>query len=188
MVGPEREYPVVLDPTVIAASGYSTYVQEGFPNVARCNANTFVAVGYDPGNVGQKRTRGFFHLSLPNLPTGSTITSAKFRAYQYYYQYSNGYTANIYRVTSDWANPQTCGANINVWTWNNPPGIDWSTIYGSSSIPRGKVWGEWTITGLMQQWYSGVPNQGLAVVASPETARGLISVQVRLCRWPLWGV
>lgn len=169
---PKRKFPVVLDPTVIAGSGYSTYVQEGFPTVARCNANTFVAVGYDPGNVGQKRTRGFFHLSLPTLPAGSTITSATFRAYQYYYEYSDGYTANIYRVTSDWANPQTCGAGINVWTWNNPPGIDWSTIYDSSDIPRGKIWGEWTITGLVQQWYGGVPNQGLAVVASPETARG----------------
>jgi len=169
---PEREFPVVLDPTVIATSGYSTYVQEGFPNVSRCNSNTFVAVGYDPGNVGQKRTRGYFHLSLPSLPAGSTITSAKFRAYQYYYQYSTGYTANIYRVTSDWANPQTCGEGIGVWTWNNPPGIDWSTTHGSSLISPSKAWKEWTITSLVQQWYGGVANRGLAVVASPETARG----------------
>jgi len=172
MNNPEREFPVILDPTVTAGSGYSTYIQEGYPNVARCNVNAFVAIGNSPEYLSQKRTRGFFHLSLPGLPAGSVITSAHFRAFQFYFQYSNGYTANIYRSTSNWATPDTCGPNKNVWTWNNPPGIAWATLHSSSWIARGKDWREWNITGLTQEWYNGLPNQGFAVVASPESSRG----------------
>lgn len=169
---PERQFPVILDPTVIAGSAYSTYTQEGFPTVSRCNVNAFVAVGYDPGNVGQKRTRGYFHLSLPNLPVGSSVTTAYFKAYQYYATYSSGYTAKIYRVTTDWANSATCGPGKEIWTWNNPPAIDWNTVRGTASLSTSTGWKSWTITGLVQLWYSGTANRGLVIVADPETARG----------------
>ena len=157
-----------------AGSGYSGSVQEGFPNVATCNAQRGFIVGYDPENVGKKRTRGFVHLSLPTLPNGSSITSATLYLWQYYSGYGgvSGYTARVYRATSNWADPDLCRLGNDYWTWNNPPGIDWGTVYSSNWMAKGLAWRQVNITGLMQQWYSGTPNQGLALVGNPETDRG----------------
>ncbi len=164
---------VVLD-AVNVGSGYNGSIQEGFPAVATCNAQRGFFVGYDPENVGKKRTRAFVHLSLPTLPNGSSITSATLRLWQYYSGYGgvSGYTARVYRATSNWADPNLCRSGNDYWTWNYPPGIDWGTVYSNNWIAKGMDWRGIDITGLVQQWYSGTPNQGLALVGNPETDRG----------------
>ena len=161
-----RAWPVVLDPTVNTSGGVSTYVQEGYPNIVSYNQR-YSAVGYDPEGTGKARTRSFFAVSMPGLPANSSITNATFYFYQYYRSSAaTGYTGEIRRVTSDWV------GNLTNITWNtNQPNVDGS-VASSRFVDTAIGWKDWNVTGLVQQWYSGTPNYGLSVWASPETTRG----------------
>lgn len=161
-----RVYPVALDPTVRTSGGISMYTQEGAAGIASWNQQ-FTSVGFDPeGNTSKQRTRGFYYFDMPQLPGGSSISSAQLNLFQSYVSSAaGGYNGQIRRVTTEWA------SRPGSYTWNNPPGIDPNVVSGTV-VNNQAGWKNWNFTGLVQQWYGGTANYGFALYAENEYARG----------------
>lgn len=160
-----RVYPVVLNPTVDTRGGGDTlYTQQGYPTWDGYKQR-YLSLGFDPEGNGKGITRAFFDADMPQLPAGSTINNATLQMFQYYANFSNGYNTELRRATTEWRlNPPS-------YTWNNPPGVD-GAVVATAYVGRNLGWKEWNITGLVRQWYGGVPNNGVAIYASPENVRG----------------
>lgn len=161
----KRVYPVVLDPTVDTRGGGDTlYTQQGYPTIAGYQMR-YLSLGYDPEINGKMITRAFFYAAMPQIPAGSTIDSAVLNMYQYYAPNTTGYNTVVYNVTTAW---QTSPVS---YPWNNSPSVD-ATVITSANVSSGLGWKTWDVTNLARQWYSGVPNNGVAIYANPESARG----------------
>lgn len=176
LTSPDRVYPVILDPTTVdRRTSASMYLEEGRPDVATCNAQSSVFIGFNPEPIqnNKQRTRGFFYFSLPTLPPGSNVTDATFFAYQYFRRTeARGYSTRLYRASEAWSSANDCGPGIARWTWNNRPAID-STVWSTRYIDTVEEFKDWDITELVAQWMSGAfPNYGIAIYADPETSIG----------------
>lgn len=176
LTAPNRVYPVILDPTTVdRRTSASMYLEEGRPNVATCNAQASVFIGFNPEPIqnNKQRTRGFFYFRLPTLPSGSNVTDATFFAYQYFRRKeSRGYSTTLYRAREAWSSATDCGPGIARWTWNNQPAID-PTVWGTRYIDTVEEFKDWDITELVAKWVSGAfPNYGIAIYADPETRIG----------------
>ncbi|MGM9554590.1 MAG: DNRLRE domain-containing protein, partial [Faecousia sp.] len=184
----EREFPVVLDPTIVEPSITSgsfsgTYVRSGYKNAAADDSGIYVG---NNGNVNQM-TRGYFHAdSIPWLPTGSEIFYAEFSLYQYSYErQTNGATTlevglypmvecpNSAMTTAQWQ------SFISGLTWNKVDGsgatythdgdtmIDKVTVSASTT----STYSTWNVTALARQWYGEYQmNLGFALIPEEENS------------------
>ena len=183
----ERQYPVVIDPSIVVSSGTangdisSTYVIQGSPNSAQTAYSTLY-VGYSSLS-NTKQSEIYLHVnSLPSLPKNCVLIGSKL-AYFCPYSNGNGYTYTASSVSSlnleiHELTPSTTPSNYKSWiqnlTWNTTHPNN-SVIYDSTVIDYAKVSDDsensyvlWDITPSVQKWYAdSSSNKGLATV--PES-------------------
>ena len=159
-----REYPVVIDPTIILDVGraktYDCYVD---------NSQASTSFPYDyylyAGYSSLGKTRTYIKFDLPELPDNcSIITNASIHFWQNSVDMGDGSTGylNIYNVTKDWGNDRTV-------TWNAQPDFD-STVVDYCEFKSG-FGAEYVfdITKSVKAWYEGSANYGLMLKSSDET-------------------
>ena len=155
----DREFPVVIDPPIeknsSAVSG--TFISSAFPNA---NYGTWdnLLVG---NHESFQNVRAYFKLTLPELEKSDVVVDAKFSIYQGS-SVPTSFTAGkmyAYRVNEDW-DPATL-------TWNSRPYFQITiSDYTDFNAATGRK--EVNITGMVREWYSGVPNYGLVLKADNE--------------------
>ncbi|WP_433936379.1 SdrD B-like domain-containing protein [Sorangium cellulosum] len=105
-----------------------------------------VNTGYSSA-YGEKRA--LFGFDLGSIPSGSFISSARFHVSTYS---STHQTVRVHRVLGPWSEDGV--------TWDNLGGIDPSAVASFES--GGSAWRDIDLTGLVQDWVSGVvPNHGI---------------------------
>ncbi|XYH96992.1 SdrD B-like domain-containing protein [Sorangium sp. So ce1128] len=105
-----------------------------------------VNTGYS-STVGEKRA--LFRFDLSPIPAGSLVTSAKFYALTYT---STAKTVYVHQVLAPWSEELV--------TWNNLGAIDPTSF--TSFVPNVTGWSTVDLTGLVQDWVSGVsPSYGI---------------------------
>ncbi|WP_437674784.1 SdrD B-like domain-containing protein [Sorangium sp. So ce131] len=135
---------------------YNAEIWSFYPKYA-VNQPHEVNTGYS-STVGEKRA--LFSFDLSPIPAGSLVTSAKFYALTYT---STAQTVRVHEVLAPWSE--------NTVTWNNLGGID--PVALTSFVPNVTGWSEVNLTGIVQEWVSGVsPNYGVLL---EEDAFGVTS-------------
>ncbi|MGN0526793.1 MAG: DNRLRE domain-containing protein, partial [Acutalibacteraceae bacterium] len=160
----EREYPVVIDPTIILDVGraktYDCYVDNSQASTS-FPYDYFLYAGYNC--LGKTRT--FIKFDLPELPDNcAVIEKASIGFCQYSADLgdgSDGYL-NIYNVTSAWENDRTV-------TWNAQPTYDSKVIdYCEFKSAAGAEYA-FDITKSVKAWYEGAENYGLMLKSADES-------------------
>ena len=148
----DRAFPVVIDPTLeYYTMYYDSYID------ANDREGDF---GYDPIMWVSNTRTAYIKLDLPDLPSGMTVISA-FLNVPYYYNISTGKLyARAYNVLSDW--------NEDSLKYNNAPAlgsrISSTTLSASTSITQSSPGNaRFTMTTAVNEWYSGMPNYGIAI-------------------------
>ena len=185
MNAPEREYPVGIDPTLLAYSFYYTdnnlyvtYVVKGAPN-RKCSSGQYHYIGYSTGTQANgamtKECRMFAHLAtIPEIPSGCNIVDASLQLYNVHKD-KGGYShigcsrlqICAYPVTNE---PQS-GSYVN-WiqnmTWNTQASYDQNTMldYAIASEGTCSTYLQWDITEEVERWYEEEEdNRTIALVA-----------------------
>lgn len=149
----DRSFPVVIDPHL--------------RDIAQ-TADTYVSSGSSTTNYGSatdlwitSSTIAYYRFATPTIPNGATITNAIVDV-PYYYHIENEYDLRItaYRVMSNW--------NEYSINWTNKPTRS-TTELGSSNLPANGAlentpgYGVLNITDYAKSWYTGTPNNGIAI-------------------------
>ena len=103
--------------------------------------------------------RALVKFTLPTIPTGCTLTSAKLRLHARTVEAAR--TLDVYRNTATWTQ-----AAVN---WNTQPGTTGTAV--SQTMPASAAWVEWPVLAHVQAMYSG-SNFGFQVRDSAENAAG----------------
>ena len=168
----ERAYPVRVDPTIsISDSAIGLFcAEQGSPNLY-IGDNNYAYVGYDDGIVsGNIASAGTAHLmcrtyvkvdyDFSQIPEGSRITNATFKAY-HFTRWSKGATNfGLYTVDQDWSNVRI--------TWNNQTQFSHTFIqFTKANTSAG--WVEWDVTDVVNSWVQGIAsNNGFVMKAEDE--------------------
>ncbi|WP_437610293.1 DNRLRE domain-containing protein [Sorangium sp. So ce834] len=105
-----------------------------------------VNTGYSSA-YGEKRA--LFGFELGAIPAGALISSARFHVSTYS---STNQTVRVHRVLAPWSEADV--------TWDSLGGVDPAVVASFESV--GGAWREIDLTGLVQDWVSGVvPNYGI---------------------------
>ena len=164
----ERQFPVVIDPTLIDYTTASTFTGTVVSqNSNSVSAVTNLACGYHP-------THGMMEIyyklnSLPDIPIGSTLV----RAYAGFYQ-------NDYRSGTDstsgkmvlYMSPITVSANLNsTMTWSNRPSYgEYLDFVESSYSTVGSIL-YWDVTDAAKKWYNDSnQNYGLVMTSNASSS------------------
>ena len=166
-----RDFPVVIDPTVILDVGksntYDVHVNQNYPNLNN-SLSTDIRIGKDGNDV----YRGYIKYNLPDLPDCSVVTDAKLDLVQSVdFSGSNPPYLCVYRCESDW--------DINSITWNNQPISDLSQATLVDFTDTFDNWGtNYTleITKIVKDWYENGQNYGLMLASSDESTEGKLSL------------
>jgi RHS repeat-associated protein len=165
LAAPERQYPVVIDPTIkiepTSNTGQDAQIWSDTPT-RNDGADYRLSVGTD--NTGIARSLLKFDMSV--VPAGSSLASAQLRMYYDNELYTgvNDVTMEARRVTAGWAE--------NTVTWNNFAAA-FAEAGLTTPVKRANIthtWSEWDVRNIAQSWVSGsTPNHGLLVKATDET-------------------
>jgi hypothetical protein len=116
--------------------------------------------------------RALFRFDLGAIPPGATLTGASFHAYLVSTSPS---PPSLYvearQILKPWIEKGTGSV-----TWNNQPGT--ASIGKSNGVGTAPAYYDWEVTGLVQDWLSGVANYGLELMSTTEGTvgwRGLAS-------------
>ncbi|WP_104986198.1 SdrD B-like domain-containing protein [Sorangium cellulosum] len=130
---------------------YNAEIWSLYPSYAVASPHE-VNTGYS-STVGEKRA--LFRFDLSPIPAGSLVTSAKFYAMTYT---STAQTVRVHEVLAPWGETTI--------TWNKLGGID--PVALTSFVPKVTGWSEVNLTGLVQEWVSGLsPNHGVLFEEDP---------------------
>ncbi|SES47801.1 RHS repeat-associated core domain-containing protein [Actinokineospora terrae] len=164
LAAPERQYPVVIDPTITieptSNTGQDSQIWSDTPD-RNDGANYQLSVGTD--NTGIARSLVKFDTSV--IPAGASLASAKLRMYydSELHTGANAVAMQAHRVTAGWSE--------NAVTWNN-----FQAAFAEAGVAGAvkqanvtQVWSEWDVRNIAQTWVSGsAPNHGLLVKATDE--------------------
>ena len=150
--------------SLVSTTLYSTAdacIVEGNP-AANFGAAADMWAGYDDSlNPDGKIVRSLVTFDLSTIPPDSTINSAAMEAYLFSsWGYPNRYRdVAVYRIAGSWSESTV--------TWDSKP--DYGGSYDSISIKHGvDIWGSWDVTGLVQEWVSGVYDNHGIMLRGPE--------------------
>ncbi len=155
----ERVFPVVIDPTVTFTAGYyDTYINSADPSANYGSSSELW--------ISSTKTPFMKYNFLPTLPVDATINSAKLNLYYYYNVSTGSLNAGLYLVGVNW--------NESTWTWNTanqnsslgilPTRLATLSLPASSSITSSTPGiATISITELVQAWYAGTTNYGIAL-------------------------
>jgi Concanavalin A-like lectin/glucanases superfamily/TGF-beta propeptide len=165
LASPDRQFPVVIDPTVTI----------GAPTTDASFKATCVTC---PGlvssriNIGSDTThawRGALKFDLSDVPTSAVVTDARFRLYfdgtclpsSGPYCGTAGHQLNAHRFTQGWSPSSSTGSLV----FDSTP-LTTFTLPAAAPLQ----WMSWTVTSTVQAWLAGTqPNHGLLVKRSSET-------------------
>lgn len=182
---PDREFPVAIDPTLLAYSFYYTdnnlyvtYVVEGAPNT-RMSSGRYHYIGYSTGTQSSgamtKECRMYAHLAdFPDVPPGCTLVDASLQLYNVHKD-KGGYShigcsrlqICAYPVTGE----PSSGSYVD-WiqnmTWNSQASYDSNSMldYAIASTGTCSSYIQWDITEEVERWYEeNEDNRTIALVA-----------------------
>ncbi|TCP54653.1 RHS repeat-associated protein [Tumebacillus sp. BK434] len=156
---PEREFPVVIDPTADMTMMDETRISDTFasrnnPTIAY-NTASHMYVG---NTTSYGETQSYILFPLPGLPDGSRVTDAKMKLYNYLTKTTTT-NVDVYEVTSGWWPASAI-------TWNTRPSV------GQKVTTKGIAaagWSEFNITSAVKKWYEGkLDNWGLQLTAGTQ--------------------
>lgn len=141
---PDREYPIIIDPSVMVTGGtntYDAYVSSKYPDT-NYYLNTYLRTGYD---ADYNIRRSYVKFDLPSYfekVNADQITSSFISIRKY-----SGATPSVraYRVTSPWSSSTI--------TWNNKPGYT-TTNASTISTLYSNDWYRLNVTQIIQSWVS----------------------------------
>ena len=167
----DRAFPVVIDPTMTFDIDYKdTYITSYHPD---SNYG-----GSDKLWVSSAETSFVHFTNLPRLVNYATVESATLNLRYYYYISTGSLTVGAYQVTENW--------NEYSLTWNTaqemlfdgilPLCIGTAILPASSSFKSPSTPGVAAInvTELVQAWFAGVPNYGMAIKREGGTNASVI--------------
>ncbi len=178
----DRKFPVVIDPTLIVASGYalqdiySVYTMEAAPNDTTLGRQ-YLYVGAEPFNTkNDGRYRIFMHFNnMPTIPEGCDIVDSQLNLYRHAYRQRNceQFPVGLYEVTSDKPSQyQDYYKWFSAMTWRRDmPSYDTTNAIDYAFAKDGKDYMHWDMTELTKKWYStGTSNTTAALVMMNEEA------------------
>lgn len=141
----------------------AAYVQSNFPNTStNGQQNYYIGQDYLNGQWNKGSTRLYFQPQFSGLPSGAQISKAAIYIYLYARSCSNNFTVDTYEVTGSWVG--------NSLTWNNQPAR--GSRVGSMTMTCSAGWKEVVITDTFRRWNSGTANNGVLLMANPESIAG----------------
>ena len=156
---PERSFPITIDPYLSESSIYDTYINSSSPSQNYGDSSAL--------NISGTCTSYFRH-SFLSIPEDSVITQAYFYVAYYYDSSVTSGTINVglYQVMQDW--------DEYTWTWNlanqyTNLGLSTSAISSKSwngnsgAYESTPVWETFMVTNLVNSWFNGTDNYGLAI-------------------------
>ncbi|ARU63429.1 hypothetical protein CBW65_22355 [Tumebacillus avium] len=153
---PEREFPVVIDPTADMTMVDETRISDTF--ASRTNPTTAYNTAshmYVGNSTSYGESQSYILFPLPGLPDGSRVTDAKMKLYNYLTKTTTT-NVDVYEVTSGWWPASAI-------TWNTRPTV------GQKVTTKGVAaagWTEFNITTAAKKWYEGkLDNWGLQLTA-----------------------
>jgi len=163
----KREYPVVIDPTIINGTGenvYDTWISEGIPD--KPHNDSFCWVGYFPI---VEICRGLLKFPLPEIEKGFEIINAEVN--MNYEGASNAETIEersicVHKVTSSWDEKTVC--------WNDIHNKYLERIEDvfTPKITENDGNCTFNLTSLVKEWYSGEANNGIMLKWFDESKNG----------------
>ena len=150
----DRAFPVVIDPT-LSYRGVccDSYVDANYPNTN---------YGQDTVMWVSDACAAFIKIDMPNLPEGSSISTAYLHVPYYYNITTGSMMATAHQITENWLE-----SNI---TFNNYPDVSTSTLdmvsmpAGSNITASSPGTAKFKITDLFRSWYNGTPNYGVMIM------------------------
>jgi hypothetical protein len=174
---PERDYPVVVDPSLTNRPVRNCWMGENEPTVSHClDGSQYVKVGrYSAGS----RVRGLFAFNVGMIPNNSSITQAELSLYLASSQSTSALSAD-YQLNGA-GKPFTNNARWNhsgtaAWTGGDPAGTAVSTIANvTGNVTGWRTFGELEPT--VQAWVDGeVVNTGLVLrQANSENVNNVVA-------------
>jgi hypothetical protein len=147
---------VVLTPVADA------HVSSAYPDTNFGTAATLYVGSQSTSATG----RALFRFDLGAIPPGATLAGASFRAYLVSTSTS---PPSLYvearQILKTWT--ETGAGSV---TWNNQPGT--VSIGKTNPVGTALTYYDWEVTGLVQDWRSGVANYGLELMSTTEGTVG----------------
>ncbi len=153
-----REYPIVIDPSVMVTGANNiadSFVRQGSPST-NYKYDEKLFTGNSASNGLQ---RAYIKFTLPGNIPATSVTSAKVRIKRY-----GGSPTGIkaYRVTSGWSSGGI--------TWNNKPGYS-SSYVSNTAYNDGGEWYAMDVSSTVRNWLNGAyTNYGFALISNYESA------------------
>lgn len=163
----DRLFPITIDPTVKSTSGVSdTYITSAHPTTNYGN-NGQLWVSAPPSDRLNGAT--YLQFDLPTIPVGSTINNASINTYYCYPNHvTDGYiTVAAYEMQYAWAESRltwdtasNCGNTLGTSDYC----LDYAQADGGiGATPHNPKTLSFSITSLVQSWYNGRANHGIAL-------------------------
>ncbi len=153
----EREYPVLIDPSIMITNEYNTrdsYVCSRYPTTNYYMSN-YLKTGRDADHYVR---RTYIRFDLPLNLYGANIISAYINIKKYT---GSEPSINAYRVTGNWTSSTI--------TWNNKPGATSENASGTAVAGTGS-WYELYVTNIVKSWTNGAyTNYGFMIKDATET-------------------
>jgi hypothetical protein len=160
----ERQYPVVIDPTIVLdptpTTGQDAQIWSDSPTRAD-GLDYRLSVGTDPWGIA----RSLLKFDTSVVPAGTSLTGAKLQLYYDNELYTdvNDVTIEARRVTQSWSEDTVTWNSINAASAE--AGL--STVVKRAGVAN--VWHDLDVRNIAQSWVSGsVPNYGVMVKATNE--------------------
>lgn len=176
LAAPDRDFPVVVDPTTNAYLWQDTFMSETYAYDSFWDRLAIYA-GYNPPtrfNYGRERV--LIHWSVDPIPYNSTITDARIWLYQVYSGGNASCDLAFYRMLNPWYSFFTSWNYRDYGTpWNSPGAGDvggdyYGTGYKFSFDNAEDDWRDFTapsFAGWVQGWIDGTyPNRGVMLKPS----------------------
>lgn len=155
----ERSFPVVIDPTLTFEASYrDTYINSADPDVNYGRSDELW--------ISSTKTTLMKYNSLPAIPDDATINYAALNLNYYYYVTSGSLDIGLYLVYVDWAEYTLTWniANQNTWMGIVPSQLGTATLPATTSITEDTPGlASINVTEIVQAWYAGMPNYGIAL-------------------------
>jgi len=167
-----------------AAFGKDTYILGSRGDNDGHGSCDYTRVGTQGTAARLRRSLVEFDVSV--LPSDITITNAYYSNYIYEIR-AGDTTLNLHRLTHSWTEGSgDCSDNNNDATgatWDNYDGSNaWGSVggdfdasYDTQEVPVVDIWLNYTITSLVNEWYSGTPNYGFILVPDAEGSKNIES-------------
>ncbi len=190
LVAPERQYPVVIDPTTDTIQPGPLDGKDSFLITGQSTSGQDQRrfnIGADPEfwitlDSSSQPIRGIIQFGFSSLPQDADITQADLEIYCHNAPTGDALTMDIYRVNKDWieGDGTSTGAIIDSGVnWNttdgttrwDTPGGDHDTASSGSTSVTGVGWYTWDISQLAADWHGGTKdNYGALIIGSGGAA------------------